>query len=222
MFNSYPSYSPYRTLSLTDPPQQGEDVFALQTALNECGFDAGEEDGVLGTRTKTAIRTAQYAFHLEIDGKAGGITQRGLAMEIAARVAASMKIPVSAFRGQLELESGYRLGNYSPQRLDRTYDAGVAQRNTRFTDPSEGFDTDSSIRALGDVIRQHFDLFNGVSIRRRWGLAQGAWNAPAFACYIAREEGATKVTPNKVLRPTDAQRKVFETYISNVSVYLSV
>lgn len=222
MFTDYPSYPPYRTLCLTSPPQIGEDVYALQTALNECGFDCGQADGTLGTKTSAAIKLAQKLFFLGVDGKAGGLTQKALAMEIAAMVAASLKVPAGVFRGQLEHESGYRLGNYSAQRADRTYDAGVAQRNTKFTSPSIGFDTKTSIRALGEVVQKHYDLFAGVSTRRRWALAQGAWNAPAFACYLAREEGATKVTSGMTLRPSDAQRKTFEAYISNVSIYLSI
>jgi len=198
----------------------GEDVYALQTALIECGYAPGTPDGQLGSKTRAAILAAQKEFALKADGKAGGLTQKALAMEIATIVAASLEVPVGALRGQLEHESGFRLGNYSPLRADHTYDAGIAQRNTKFTPPVEGFDARLSIQALGAVLRQHFNLFSGVATHRRWGLAQGAWNAPAFACYLAREEGATKVTSRMMLRPSDSQRTIFEAYISNVSVYL--
>lgn len=222
MFKTVPTYHRYRTLFLTSPLLQGEDVYALQTALNELNFDVGEADGVLGNQTSAAIRRAQKAFSLSVDGKAGGITQKFLAMELADRVANTVHVPVSAFRGQLELESGYRLGIYSDARPDGTYDAGVTQRNTKFTDPAKGFDCQDSIQALGVNTRQHYDLFSGVDNPRRWALAQGAWNAPAFACYLAHEEGASKVTAGMTARPGAEARRTFENYVTHVSVYLTV
>lgn len=41
---------------------------ALQQALNELGFDAGEADGLLGPRTQTAIRQYQSMHRLPVDG----------------------------------------------------------------------------------------------------------------------------------------------------------
>jgi hypothetical protein len=222
MFTSYPTYSRFRTLFLTSPMMQGEDVYALQTGLNELGFNVGTADGILGNQTASAIKSAQKSFGITVDGKAGGNTQKEVALELSERVAQTVHVPASAFRGQLELESGYRLGNYSPRRPDGTYDAGVAQRNTRFISPKDGFDVQKSIRALGDVVRQHYTLFSGLETRRRWALAQGAWNAPAFACYIAKEEGATQVTSGMTLRPNAEARQVFEAYVAYVSVYLTV
>jgi len=222
MFESIPTYPLYRTLFVTSPMLQGEDVFALQTALNELGYIAGPEDGILGNKTGLAIRAAQQRAFLAVDGKAGGATQKYLAMELATRVASDLQVPLNGFRGQLELESGYRLGIYSPQRSDGSYDAGVAQRNTNFTPPAKGFDAQASIRALGENTRKHYDLFEGlVDLRRRWALAQGAWNAPAFACYFARQEGATKVTVGMTARPNDAARIAFDNYVKQASVYLT-
>lgn len=223
MFTAFPSYNRYRTLRLADPLQQGEDVFSLQTALNALGVDAGETDGVLGKKTSAAIKAAQKRFFLAVDGLAGGNTQQALAMHISDTVAMKLVVPNSAMRGQIEHESGFRLGNYSPQRPDGSYDAGVVQRNTQHTPPPQGFDVLPSIEALAQNTKKHYDLFAGIESRhRRWALAQGAWNAPAFACALAREEGATKVTSGMVLRPTDSQRKTFEEYVANVSVYLKV
>jgi hypothetical protein len=222
MFTTYPSYPVYRTLRLTDPIQKGEDVYALQTALKACGLETGEADGVLGSLTARAIRQAQVNFGLTVDGLAGGRTQEALAREALRAPAAKYEVPPSAMRGQLEHESSFRLGNYSPQRSNGSYDAGVAQRNTEHTSPPLGFDVGASIEALAKDIRKHFDLFAGLPLRRRWALAQGAWNAPAFACYIARAEGATYVTTGMTLRPSSAQTMTLEAYISDVSVYLSV
>ena len=221
MFTSYPTYFRYRTLQLVDPLMRGEDVYALQTALNELSFPCGYADGILGVLTGQAIKDAQRKYELVVDGKAGPTTQKTIAIKLASAVARAFGIPPEANRGQIEHESGYVLGNYSPLRSDNTYDAGVAQRNTKYTDPKEGFDVGSSLGALSASTRKYYDLFAGVAPdRRRWALAQGAWNAPAFACYIAREEGATKVTSGMVLRPGAEARRTFETYVSVVSQYL--
>jgi hypothetical protein len=221
MFTTYPKYSRYRTLALTEPVMQGEDVFALQTALNEIGVPCGIEDGVLGLHTSTAIRNAQAQLGVVVDGKAGGMTQRALAMRVAEGVTDGNTMLTLALKGQMEHESGFRLGNYSPLRADNSYDAGVCQRNTQHTPAKSGFTVPDSIEQLAHVVQSHYELFSGVhDVISRWRFAQGAWNAPAFACYLAREEGATKVTKSMTLRPTDAQRATFETYMAHVSVYL--
>ena len=65
LFDSIPTYNRYRTLRLLNPQQQGEDVFALQTALNEAGFPCGEPDGILGPMTDKAIKQAQVKGFLD-------------------------------------------------------------------------------------------------------------------------------------------------------------
>lgn len=222
MFTAYPTYFVYRTLRLATPLLKGEDVFAMQTALTACGLDTGEHDGILGKQTAAAIRQAQVNFGLLVDGLAGGRTQEALAREALRAPASKYEVPSSAMRGQIEHESSFRLGNYSAQRANGSYDAGVTQRNTEHTPPPQGFDVGMSLEALAKDIRKHFDLFKGLPLRRRWALAQGAWNAPAFACYIAREEGAEYVTAGMTKAPTTAQRTTLEEYIADVSVYLSV
>lgn len=223
MFNDYPAYNRYRTLCYSAPLLRGEDVYALQTALNELGFAPGTEDGIFGSKTDLALRSAQAQFRLVQDGKAGPVTQREIALQIAGKVAAVQHVPLLAFKGQLQLESNFILGNYSPIRPDGTFDAGVAQRNTKFTPASDGFDCQLSIEALGQSTRKFYNLFSGIDTgeKRRWGLAQGAWNAPAFACYIAREEGAEKVTSGMVLKPSSEARETFEAYVQHASVYLT-
>jgi peptidoglycan hydrolase-like protein with peptidoglycan-binding domain len=221
LFLAYPTYSRYRTLALLDPYLKGEDVFALQTALAACGFSPGVPDGILGPATSRAIRAAQLALNQTVDGLAGGNTQEALAREALQVPAAKYSVLKAAMRGQIEFESGFRLGNYSPQRPDGSYDAGVTQRNTQHTPAAQGFNVPDSLDALAANTRKYYDLFEGVPSRRRWALAQGAWNAPAFACWVARGEGATKVTTGMTLRPTESQRVTFEAYVANVSIYLN-
>lgn len=223
MFEHIPIYDPYRTLSINmkNPLFPSEDVYALQSALNSLGFSVGDADGFIGPLTDKGIRAAQKNFFLVVDGLAGGKTQETLAMTIAGKVILVEHVPHSAVRGQLEHESGFRLGNYSPARPEGDFDAGVAQRNTAHTPAEEGFHPLLSIMALGVNTRKHYDLFAGVTpLKQRWMLAQGAWNAPAFACFIAREKGATKVTSRMTLRPTSEQRLTFEQYVAKVSKYL--
>lgn len=222
MFDAYPTYDRLRILEQRSPSMRGEDVYALQTALNEAEFPCGNADGILGPLTDRAIREAQREMRLVVDGKAGEMTQKALALLLASIVAREKRVRYDAMMGQIEAESGYRLGNYSEKYPDSSYDAGVLQRNTNFTSPSVGFDCGKSIRALADNIIKYFDLFEGLPVRRRWELAQGAWNAPAYACFIAKEEGASAVTARMTLRPSEDGRRKLEAYIDRVSQYLQV
>jgi hypothetical protein len=220
MFSHIPTYDKYRILELKSPTLKGEDVYALQRALDELGHQPGDSDGIFGPMTNGATKKAQAYLGLVIDGKAGGITQTAFAMAIAGPIAAAKHVRLDAMKGQMEHESSFRLGIYSEARPDGSFDAGVTQRNTQHTLPQQGFDPYLSISALAVVLRKHYDLFAGLSEKRRWTLAQGAWNAPAFACYLAREEGATKVSKMMTLRPSIVSRQTFEEYMVQVSKYL--
>lgn len=222
MFTSRPSYSMFRTLSLTTPHQAGEDVFALQTALMACGYrlPVFGADGDLGLETSDAIVQAQRGLALTVDGKAGGQTQRALALRVI-RAYADGGVLYDALRGSVEHESSYRLGAYSVAYPNGSYDAGVTQRNTALTSPKDGFEVPASIEALTLRTKTYYAKFAGITPdKRRWALAQGAWNAPAFACYLAREAGATGVKVGETLKPSAEQRQTFEAYVASVSAYL--
>ena len=60
-----------RTLYLRYPPSRGDDVAALQGALNALGFEAGKEDGIFGERTDRAVREFQRNVGREADGIVG-------------------------------------------------------------------------------------------------------------------------------------------------------
>jgi hypothetical protein len=221
MFEKVPTYDKRRTLSLKSPMMKGEDVYALQNALNALGFFIGAADGILGPQTERGIREAQRNFFLKGDGLAGEKTNTALATAILDHAGDLEHIPDIVLRGQIEWESGFWLGIYSDPRPEGDFDAGVAQRNTKYTPAQEGFNPSLSILALAEDVRKHYDLFAGVTpVVRRWRLAQGAWNAPAYACYIAREEGATKVTARMTEQPSATSRKTLEEYMTKVSKYL--
>ena len=50
---------------LTSPMMRGENVKAMQTALNACGYDCGKADGICGKATMTAVKAFATA-HTEV------------------------------------------------------------------------------------------------------------------------------------------------------------
>jgi len=245
LFDGIPTYDRYRTLRLVAPelggPLIGEDVYALQVALQEIDIAVGGLDGVLGRKTSEGIREAQESLdgfmgiHLVVDGLAGGWTQQAIARLIIRDVTREYDIAQGAGRGQIEHESGFRLGNYSPPRPAGDYDAGVAQRNTQFTPPEQGFDTAASISALARHLKAYYRLYDGIKDERlRWSIAQGSWNAPAYAAWLADDAGATSIPnsppgwwPKDVgyvgksrSRPGSIATATLQAYIASVSAYL--
>ncbi len=57
-----------RPLYLTRPAMRGDDIAALQAQMNALGFDAGQEDGILGPDTVRAFRAFQTEYGLPEDG----------------------------------------------------------------------------------------------------------------------------------------------------------
>lgn len=57
---------------------KGDDVKALQDALNSLSFNAGPEDGDFGDQTETAVKAFQARYGLQIDGEVGPITWKAL------------------------------------------------------------------------------------------------------------------------------------------------
>lgn len=219
MFTTYPSYDPFRPLKLEDPRLRGEDVYALQTALNALGATL-TEDGILGPMTATAIKGVQKALGITADGSVGPVTWAQITDRLLVPHVEDQGLPQGLAHGGAFLESGLRGGTYSrPQRADGSYDAGVVQRNTNFTPPREGFDMPDSLHVYCSTLRVAFDRYKGVADkRRRWGLAAGSWNAPAFANWLAKQEGA--LAPGPTSKPSDAARAKLEDYIANATKFL--
>ncbi len=67
-----------RLLLLGAPQQRGDDVAALQTALNHLGFDCGRPDGIMGPATARALEDFQRNSGLVVDGVCGVHTVRML------------------------------------------------------------------------------------------------------------------------------------------------
>jgi len=51
-----------------EPGLDGSQMKALQTTLQSRGYDVGSIDGILGARTRAAVRTEQTRLGLPVDG----------------------------------------------------------------------------------------------------------------------------------------------------------
>ena len=53
-----------KKVELTTPMMRGDDIKALQTALNSLGYDAGDPDGIAGKNTIAAIQRFAQAHSM--------------------------------------------------------------------------------------------------------------------------------------------------------------
>ena len=53
---------------------RGDEVKAVQERLNQLGYDAGEADGIFGSKTRKAVKDFQKENKLEVDGIVGKLT----------------------------------------------------------------------------------------------------------------------------------------------------
>lgn len=230
LFSGFPEYTQFRPLfdqTPGKPPITGEDVYALQTGLTGCGVPCGPSDGILGPMTGKAIWDFQTQQGLVRDGRAGPATNRQLVELLCVVPNGKYRLPTLLLFGQISHEASLYPGRYSPARSDGSYDAGIAQRNTEHTPPEVGFDTPASISALAKNTRDHYNLFANIPGRRRWMLAAGAWNAPAYACLIAYQElvpiigqaaAAAQIPASKRARSIgETARAKFEAYMADVT-----
>lgn len=228
-FNKYPTYDKYRPLYWRRPPAQlqvGADVFALQHAINSIMGSALKTDGALGEKTDAGIGALQAKLGLVVDKHAGPKTQTAICLTLLAGLASSTTETYRICRGQLEHESSYRVGNYSAKRQDPkatlgwSYDAGAAQLNTALVSPEVGFNPREAIGRQVIHLEDHFMAYADTSKyrgtdhsqRRRWLLAAGSWNAPAWTNWLAG------VKPDD--EPDADQRATLEAYMSDVTIYL--
>jgi membrane-bound lytic murein transglycosylase B len=68
--------------SLTERSLSRQELVALQTRLNSLGYDAGEPDGVMGPKTRAALRAYQASTGLVADGYPDNQTQRALLKQL--------------------------------------------------------------------------------------------------------------------------------------------
>lgn len=242
MFTDLPVYDVFRTLHLTDTKQRGEDVYALQTSFGVLGYALAPTndhesgcDGVLGPDTAKGIKHVQKILKITIDGLAGGGTQQAISKSLANNSSVAANLPTDLAFGQIMHESSCRLGNYSPRRVDDdaiqswqpsalrgfSFDGGATQQNSAFNRLVDAFDTPLAIHKLGLFLFEHYKMFKGVAERRRWTLASGAWNAPAYAKFIANEEGAS-VDRRETQQPGPTARAKLEAYMASTTAMMKL
>lgn len=242
MFTSYPTYAKLRPLKLASPVTLGEDAYALQCALNEVDGAGLTTDGAFGRKTSDAVRTYQTKKAVtdptigDADGIVGPLTLRALSLDVCRLVSKESTVRFVALKGQSEFESGHRPGIYSPLHnpgtVKQSWDSGQVQENSlvKFVEPGDtlaarvrrAFTPLSAVRDLAARIVEHRDHFAEIpNADRRLQLAQGSWNAPAWACHLAYDEGARNdwVAARKSLSLSAAQRLAIETYMAHVAVY---
>jgi hypothetical protein len=61
-----------------DPEENKDEILKIQQKLNELGFDCGEPDGIMGSKTEQAIKDFQTSKGLEPDGVVGPKTKEAL------------------------------------------------------------------------------------------------------------------------------------------------
>jgi len=76
--STVPVFEIGRLLKLTTPYMRGEDVKAVQVALNRQGYNCGVADGIFGSKTKNAVLKFQKAKALRADGIVGKDTTAAL------------------------------------------------------------------------------------------------------------------------------------------------
>lgn len=199
----------YRALKKGD---SGWDVYALQTALDLEAYPINA-DGAFGPMTDAAVRAYQDRRGLAMDGVAGVVTQRALALGLIWPEQREKQTPAGLMRGQVEKESSFMLGNHTPRYDDGEYDVGVCQRNTNYATIEDGFNAPASIGVLAKRLRDKYDAYKKLgkvkTERRLWELAAGSWNAPSWTDKLAN--GGTL---------TQAQSDHIEAYIDRVTVYM--
>lgn len=65
---------PHDTLRLTHPMMHGAAVVRLQELLDVLGHDGGANDGIFGPVTEHAVKEAQFALGVTVDGVCGPVT----------------------------------------------------------------------------------------------------------------------------------------------------
>lgn len=109
-------WQPGSEVSSTGTPTRLQTINAIQRSLNELGYDAGLADGLMGVRTRTAIRDYQSDHGLYVDGQPSEALREHLSGTL--RTARSGKDVPKPQAGnwqwrQLLLHDAFRDGDYT-------------------------------------------------------------------------------------------------------------
>jgi hypothetical protein len=178
----------------------GHAVWALQINLNtwsssEALEPALSEDGLFGGRTDRRVRTFQRRNGLTIDGVAGPLTQRKLAIVLLHRlVQETWGVTVTQIlHGLVELESAYIVGAtncVTPGGIDCGW-LQIRVTGAQGDDPKyhNAFAAASAFTDRAEIIRERFDRYskmNQLGNEYNWQNAALAHHWPAAAEQRAR------------------------------------
>ncbi len=179
----------------------GTDVAVLQLNLPSLSVD-----GEFGAQTEKAVRAFQRAESLRVDGVAGLVTQRRIALKRFAVGTAASKLPTGLIEGVANNESGFALACFSHHPSDAGFDIGVLQHSIIpslvGSQPQYlfGYDARRMAQETGEKIRDRKDAFYGKTgaktHRRAWELAVLYHNWPTAATNMALGGGPYKTLDN--------------------------
>ncbi|MDX9887005.1 peptidoglycan-binding protein [Thauera sp.] len=149
-----------RTGSADTTPELGlsrEQRAAAQRALNERGYDAGPPDGVLGPRSRVAIRTFQAANQLGATGTLDAQTMKGLG--VAATLAASPPATASSYR--VRVRDDFSDGDHTRNPAWRIASGRLEVRNgglNSVVTPSAARPQDAGRQLIEDLLKQQLGV----------------------------------------------------------------
>ena len=172
----------------------GTDVAVLQLNLQDVVVD-----GRFGPQTNRSVCAFQKAEKLKMDGIAGLLTQRKLALKRFAEGSAKYKLPTGLLEGIANNESSFALACYSRHPSDPGFDIGVLQHSI----PPEkigsqaqyalGYDAVRMAHETAAKIREQKDKFYGKvgakTNKRAWELSVLYHNWPTAAVNMASGHG---------------------------------
>lgn len=152
---------------------------AAQRTLNERGFDAGPPDGVLGPRSRIAIRNFQARNNIDPTGELGARTMELLGVSVGAAVAEE---PEAANDGyQTRVRDNFKDGDYTRNPAWRVVSGNFEVRNGGLRSvvnaPSQRSD-DVGRRMINDLLKE------------RLGVNVGGGEESAAAAHLP-----TRITP---------------------------
>lgn len=110
--------TPEMTSQAVQTPFHAEPI-QVQQALTQAGFFTGKVDGIIGKKTRAAIRAFQEANGLTVDGRCGPLTWEKLKPYASEAVPASSDLTVSETDNTLveEIEQSNPTGHELKQKL---------------------------------------------------------------------------------------------------------
>ena len=157
------------------------DVGALQ--INLAGLAV---DGNFGPLTEAAVRKLQTEQKLEVDGIAGGQTQKALCLKESREASGDHDLPTGMLKSVIESETSYCVAAFTSHPTDPGIDLGAYQASSgKNPAPSQGFIRNAyTVSYQAEIIaaqaRTNYERYVNAKYvdtqRRAWELAVLYWN----------------------------------------------